>query len=103
QKVLMGASHKLLFEDRVVAVTDEAGTDGLGIFDVGEGADLNMEELVCGRSCGHERGVLFLLQRVYERFRIFLLAYSSHLNKIAGRGQGGHRVGRIGGGSLSLA
>jgi hypothetical protein len=56
-----GVSHDLFFHNRVVAVADEAGSQGLGLFQVGVGSDLNVIELVSGRIVSCERWILLLL------------------------------------------
>jgi|HubBroStandDraft_2_1064218.scaffolds.fasta_scaffold378847_2 hypothetical protein len=43
---IMLLPYILLFQDWIVAVADQAGALGLGVFDVGEGAELNAEKLV---------------------------------------------------------
>ena len=81
----MGA---LLFQNRVIPITDQLLARGLGILDVGERPNLHMEELVSGGGCCQGR-VPMAFESVYECVSIFLLADGCYLHEVPWSGRRG--------------
>lgn len=52
---------RLLFQYRIVSVTDQAGAHAFRIFDIAKWAKLDAKQLVGERICRNESGILFLL------------------------------------------
>src|ERR1039458_10569294 len=78
----IGCFASSLLEDRVISVVDEPGAHGLGVFDVGEGADLHAKQLVGGRIASHEGGVLFLFEGVDQGLGVVLFAVRGDLDEV---------------------
>src|ERR1700722_6497598 len=84
---------ELFLQDGIVAVADEAGTLGFGVFDIREWSKLNAKQLVVGCAACDEGQVLLFLEGIDQRFGIVLLADGGNLHKISagcrrGRGLG---------------
>src|SRR5580693_5519553 len=84
----------LFLQDWVVAVADQAGALGFGVFYVNKGAELHAEKLVGARSDGYEGWVLFFLQGIDQGVGIVLLADGGDLNEVSA-GCGSTCCGRI--------
>jgi hypothetical protein len=84
-----------VFDDGVEAVVEEAGAHGVGVFVVGEGADLDMEELVLGLGADDD-GVAAALEGGDEEVGVFLVGNGGDLDD--GAGAGNHGDGRGGDG-----
>src|ERR1700730_18413477 len=74
-------SESSLLQDWVVAVADQLGAHGLGLFDVRVWSNLHVDELVVGCS-SWECGILFFLERIDQSVRIRDLGTSGHLHVI---------------------
>lgn len=94
--VEMTEGETLLFHNWAVAIADQFGAHGFGVFDIGEWSDLYVKQLVSRCGGRDERGIFFLLQRVDQGVSVFLLADSSDLNIIASRWDGRRRIDRTG-------
>ena len=74
----------LLFHNWIVPIADQPGAHGLRILHFGIGSNLNVIELVGGRIVSRERRILLLLQRLDQRFGVFLPADRRDLHIITG-------------------
>src|SRR5580704_7293268 len=74
----------LLLHDRAIPIPDQPRARSFRVFDVGIRTELNPKYLVViHRSRGHERRIIFLLERIHERVGIFLLGDGRDLHEIS--------------------
>src|SRR5260370_35512227 len=86
-------NSSLFLHNWIVAIADEAGAHTLGFLQVGVGPDLNVIELVAGRTVSGEGRILLLFQSPDQRFGVFLPANGGDLHVVtAARGRRGGGV-----------